>query len=138
MEIHYIAILACGVLAMVLGALWYGPIFGKMWMKVIGATEMDVEKRKEMQRKALPLYGVQFLLVLFQVYILAHFVKGWVNATGVETSLWIFFGFIMPTLAAASMWNNDSAKISWARFLIQGGYQLVLFICFGLILGLWG
>lgn len=137
MEIHYISILACGVLAMVLGALWYGPIFGKMWMKVIGATEVDPERRKELQRKMMPLYGVQFLLVLLQVYILAHFVKGWATATGVETSLWIFFGFVMPTIAAASMWNNDSANIAWARFLIQGGYQLALFICFGLILGLW-
>ena len=43
----------------------------------------------------------------------------------------------MPTVAGAAMWNNDSAKISWARFMIQAGYQLVLFVMFGLILGAW-
>jgi hypothetical protein len=44
----------------------------------------------------------------------------------------------MPTIAGTAMWNNDSKKISRARFLIQAGYQLILFVSFGAILGIWG
>jgi hypothetical protein len=71
------------------------------------------------------------------VYVLAFYIAGWTDASGVENALWIWAAFVIPTVAGAAMWNNDSAKISWARFLIQGGYQLVLFVMFGLILGYW-
>lgn len=137
MEINYLAVLACGVASMIIGSIWYGPLFGKKWMKIIGATEMDIQKRKEMQKKAMPLYSISFVLALFQAYVLAYYIAGWTDASGVENALWIWAAFIMPTVAGASMWNNDSAKVSWSRFLIQAGYYLVLFIVFGLILGYW-
>ncbi len=137
MEINYLAILVCGLLAMVLGYVWYGPLFGKKWMEVIGATEMDLERRKEMQKSAGKLYVVQFVLILFQVWVLSYYIKGWADASGVENALWVWAAFIMPTIAGSAMWNNDSARISWARFLIQAGYQLALFVIFGLILGNW-
>jgi hypothetical protein len=138
MEVNYVTILACGVLAMILGAIWYGPLFGKKWMAIVGATNMDKAAREKMKKSAGKLYLVQFLLVLFQVWVLAFYIKGWEEASGVTNALWIWAAFVMPTIAACSMWNNDAKKIAWSRFLIQGGYQLILFILFGLILGLWG
>lgn len=137
MDINYLAVVACAVASMGLGAVWYGPLFGKKWMAIVGATAMDEARRKEMQRGAAKLYIVQFLLTLFQAWVLAYYIAGWADASGLENSLWIWAAFIMPTVAAGAMWNNDSAKISWARFLIQGGYQLVIFVMFGLVLGLW-
>jgi hypothetical protein len=137
MEINLLAVLACGLLAMVIGYVWYGPLFGKKWMEVVGATEMDIEARKKMQASAGPLYVVQFLLTLFQAWVLAYYIAGWKEASGVANSLWIWAAFVVPVIAGTAMWNNDSAKISWARFLIQSGYQLVIFIMFGLILGYW-
>ena len=137
MEINYLAILVSAILAMVVGAIWYGPLFGKKWLEIIGATEMDLEARKEMQKGAGKLYFVQFLLALLQIWILANYIAGWEEAHGVVNALWIWAGFIMPTIAAGAMWNNDSAKVSWARFLIQAGYQLVMFVIFGFILTVW-
>lgn len=134
--INYWAILVCAIISMIVGSIWYGPMFGKTWMKIICADVADPEARKKMQKSAGPLYLVQFLLTLFQLYVLAHFIKGWEEASGVESALWIWIGFIMPTVAGSSMWNNDSAKISWTRFGIQAGYQLVMFVIYGLILGL--
>jgi hypothetical protein len=138
MEINYLAVLVSAIFAMIIGALWYGPLFGKKWMEIMGVNPQDAEAMKHMQKSAKPLYAVQFLLVLFQVYVLAHFIAIWEEATGVETALWIWAGFIMPIVAQGAMWNNDPRKVSWTRSLIQAGYQLVLFIVFGLILGLWG
>lgn len=135
--INYWAVLVCGVFSMILGAVWYGPIFGKAWTKVIGATDMDLAKRAEMQKRAAPLYVVNFVLALFQAYVLAHYIAGWKEASGVENAVWIWAAFVMPTVAAGSMWNNDSKEISWARFGIQAGYYLVLFVIFGLVLGMW-
>lgn len=135
--INYWAVLVCGIFAMAFGAIWYGPIFGKKWLEIIGATPEDLEARKKMQKSAGPLYLVQFLLTLFQVLILAHLIADTTRVTGLERALWIWVAFVMPTLAGAVMWTNEKTKAKWARFLIQSGYQLILFIVFGLIIQYW-
>ena len=137
MIINYWAVLVCAVLAMALGFLWYGPLFGKKWMSIVGVGPADLAARQKMQQNVWKLYVAQFVLVLFQVWVLAYYIVGWQEASGLVNALWIWAAFIMPTVAGAAMWNNDSAKISWARFMIQAGYQLVLFVMFGLILGAW-
>lgn len=135
MEINYLAILVCGILAMIVGFVWYGPLFGKKWLEVVGATALDLEKRKEMQKKAMPLYVTQFILVLFQVWVLAYFLQS--AASSFISALWIWAGFVIPTVAGSCMWNNDSSKVKWTKFFIEGGYYLVLFVIFGLVLGMW-
>lgn len=137
MEINYVAVIVCAALSMIIGFVWYGLLFGRIWTRIIGATESDLEARRQMQKKAGPLYGVQFLLTLIQVYILAQVINTWTDASGTLVALWIYLGFIVPTVAAGSMWNNDSRKIAWSRFGIQAGYYLVLFLVFGLVLGFW-
>lgn len=137
MDINYWAVLLCAVLAMVIGSIWYGPMFGRKWMEIVGANPDDVERRKEMQKAAMPLYVVQFLLTLFQVWVLSYYIQIGQAGSGVINALWIWAAFVMPIVAGNAMWNNDSSKVSWARFLIQAGYQLVLFIVFGLVLSVW-
>ena len=136
MGIHFLPIIVCAVLAMVAGGLWYGPLFGKHWMHVIGATHLDAHKRKEMQKKAGPLYLIQFVLAFFQVYILAH-LTGYTAMSGIVSGALVWAGFVLPTVAGSCMWNNDTKKAAWTRFLLQAGYQLVCFIIFGFILGIW-
>lgn len=122
---------------MVIGAVWYGPLFGKKWLEIVGATAEDLEARKKMQAAAGPLYVVQFVLTLFQVLVLAHLVADTTRVGGLERSLWIWAAFVIPTLAGAVMWTNEEERRKWARFLIQGGYQLTIFIVFGLLLQFW-
>ncbi len=92
---------------------------------------------KKMQKTAGPLYAVQFLLTLFQVLVLAHLIADTELVSGLERALWIWAAFVIPTMAGAVMWTNENKKLKWARFLIQGGYQLVLFTVFGLLLQFW-
>lgn len=137
MEINFIAVFFGAVASMVIGSVWYGPLFGRRWMELNGGDPNDIEKCKEMQKEAMPLYLVQFGLSLVQLYVLAHFVAAWKDASGVETSLWIWLGFVMPTVAGLSMWNSQPGKTKWALFLLSAGYQLLSFIAFGLILSWW-
>lgn len=136
-SVNYWAIIVGAVLSMVIGAIWYGPIFGKKWMEIVGVDPNDKETLSKMQKSAMPLYFIQFLLTLFQVLVLAHLIADTKLVGGLERSLWIWAAFIIPTLAGAVMWTNDSGKIKWSRFLIQSGYQLIIFIVFGLLLQFW-
>lgn len=135
--VNYLAIAVGAILSMAVGFVWYGPIFGKKWMEIIGVDEEDMRKREDMQKNSGPLYGVQFLLTLFQVLVLAHLIGDTQLVGGLERSLWIWAAFILPTLAGTAMWNTDEKKVKWARFLIQGGYQLVMFATYGALLQFW-
>jgi len=135
--VNYLAIAAGAVFSMILGTIWYGPLFGKKWMEINGVDTLDKETLKKMQKSAGPLYAVQFILTLFQVLVLAHLIADTKIAGGLERSLWIWAAFIIPTLAGAVMWTSDSKNFKWSRFLIQGGYQLVLFVVFGVLLQFW-
>ena len=43
-SLNFLAIIVSGILAMPIGALWYGPLFGRTWMKEVGYTEEDLKK----------------------------------------------------------------------------------------------
>ena len=44
MNLNWLAIVAATVVHQALGALWYGPMFGKAWMKSIGKTKEQIEQ----------------------------------------------------------------------------------------------
>lgn len=135
MDINFLAVLVGVVLSMVLGTIWYGPLFGKKWMALNGMDLTDPEEIARARRGMWKVYVAQILLSLFQVYVLAHFIQGWSDVSAVEVSLWVWGAFVMPTVAGAVMWSNLAG--AWSRFLIQSGYQLVLFVLLGFLLGAW-
>jgi hypothetical protein len=137
MIINYWAVLVCSILALVFEVLWYGPIFGKAWAKVVNMDAQTEEKRKEMRKGMWTPMFVTLLLTLFQVWVLAYYIAGWKEASGLENAFWIWAAFVMPTVAASAMWTADEKKVKWSRFLLQAGCQLVLFAAFGYILGTW-
>lgn len=138
-EVNYAIVLLCAILAMGVGAIWYGPLFGKKWMWILNVDPTDTAKMKEMQKGMMPTYVVQFLLILFQVYVLFHYVKGAEGEmSAMSNVIWIWAGFIMPTIATTVLWNGESRDRAWARFSIQAGYQLVMFLIFGYVIGMWG
>ena len=135
--INYWAVLVGGIFSMILGAVWYGPIFGAKWMEIVGMDPKDTIAMEKMKKSAGPMYLVQFILTLFQVLVLAHFIAENQQVTGIERAVWVWAAFIIPTLAGAVMWTNQSSDLKWARFFIQGGYQLILFIVLGILLHFW-
>lgn len=137
LQINYWAVLLGAVLSMVIGSIWYGPLFGKKWAEILGVNTKDKKQMKEMQESAMPLYFVQFILTLFQVLVLSHLVADTERVGGIERSLWICAAFVMPTLAGSVMWTNESTEKKWSRFLIQLFYYFILFFVFGAVLQFW-
>jgi len=138
METNYWAILACAVASMVIGTVWYGPLFGRKWTEINELSPDDLAKREAMQKGAGPLYAIQFFLSLLQIYILNNLIL-WTGAS--DKAVWVAFflwlGMVMPTVAGLAMWNAKPTKVKWTLFLLSSGYQLILFVVYGVILGLW-
>jgi hypothetical protein len=53
-----LATLLATVLSFVLGGLWYGPVFGKTWMRLVGVTEATLRENFNPAKT----YGITFVL----------------------------------------------------------------------------
>jgi glucan phosphoethanolaminetransferase (alkaline phosphatase superfamily) len=131
-DINYLAVLVCGALSMVSGALWYGPIFGKAWMQEIGKTE---EELKEAFNPA-KTYSLAILGHLIMALVLAYFISltgasTIVNGLRVALAGWV--GLIAAPFFINGLFNDKSTRL----FVIDAGYQLVNCIVFGIVLVLW-
>lgn len=65
------AVLVCGVAALVIGSIWYGPLFGKAWMKIMGVENMSEEQKQAMKKGMWMMYLSQFILSLITAGVLA-------------------------------------------------------------------
>lgn len=132
--INYFAILLCGVAAMVIGYLWYGPLFGKEWMKLVGMTKDKMEKAKA----DMPVtYGIMFGSSLVMAYALAHFV--WYAAPGsltlfiaVKTALWAWIGFVATVSLSRFIFAPE--KKPYTLLAIDAGYYLAVLVTMAAIL----
>jgi hypothetical protein len=137
MATNYLAVFACGVLSIVLGSIWYGPLFGKKYMELFMPKNMTPEQSAMMKKQAKVLYFIQFLISLAQVYFLSFYISVWPSITGAGNAFIVYLGFVFTTTAGSVLWTGDSKKVMWQKFIIQAGYQLVFFVLAGHILSIW-
>lgn len=133
-DINYLTVLVGGIICMFIGFLWYGPIFGKIWMKLSGFTEKDAKKAKA--RGMGKLYFVAFVCTLLINYVLAHFVD-YVGAKtaldGMQTGLLIWLGFLVPVMLGKVLWEGKSFNL----YLIDVTHYLVVLAVMGAIHAVW-
>jgi hypothetical protein len=135
-EVNYLAVLLCGVAAMGLGFAWYGPLFGKAWMKAMGHS---TETMKPGQNEMTKIYSITFVLSLVTAYVLAHamflsenFFHYPMLSTGLITAFWMWLGFVLPLQVGDVFFGGRK----WSAFKINASYQLVNLLVMGAILGL--
>jgi hypothetical protein len=131
-DINYIAVLAASLVGFFLGALWYGPLFGKPWMVSVG---LDPEVIKNSPKPDIRrLLTISFILQYIMAYCLAMFL-------GNETTagLGALYGFLtgLPWVGFAIVINAMYEGKSFKYMLINGGYWTVTFTLMGLIIGAW-
>ena len=133
--INYFAILAATLASMVIGFLWYGPLFGKQWMDLSG-HKMNAAKKKNMGK----LYALAFLGSLLMAFVLSHalvFASTYLQVTGVQAGLqagfWNWLGFIAPVTLGSVLWEGKP----WKLWFLNNGYQLISLLVMGSILSVW-
>lgn len=130
-SINYWAVLVSAFSAFVVGWIWYGPLFGKLWMKLNGFTE------EEMKEGTLPMsvmMGVNYIATFLAAFAIAIFI-------GEEASA----GFgVLVGVVIAIFWigTNRINDVLYERkalglYFINVGYNLIVYAIMGGILGLW-
>lgn len=134
MDVNYVAVLAAGVLAMVIGYLWYSPmLFGNSWMKLVGLTKEKIESQKNQMPKT---YSLMFVSALVMAYVLSYFIAfagGTDIVTGAIGGFWAWLGFVATSMLSGALFTNKPMKL----YVIDAGYYLVLLVVMGSLLASW-
>lgn len=113
----------------VLGFIWYGPLFGKAWGRIIGMSfdDCNSEEKKAMQKRMIPTYILN--LVSSIVFILSYWFALYASLlTAFGLALVVYVGFLLPLLAQNALWSGKPRRLAWQMFGIQAGYQALTLI----------
>lgn len=127
--INWLAVLVATVSMFALGALWYGPLFGKAWMRASGITE---ERAREANMAKT--FGLSFVLTFLAAFALAMFIGaeatfGFAVFAGFMTGAF----FIAPAIGVVYLFEQRPV----AHWAVNAGYHTVGFTIMGAILGAW-
>ncbi len=128
-HVNFVAVLVAALTGFVIGGLWYGPVFGKAWMRHSGMT---YERGK--QQNKLVVFGLAYVLNVIIGTGLAMLLvdrAGW--EIGLHTGVMAGLFFIAPALGIIHLFESKPFGL-WA---INAGYQIVLCAAIGLVLGIW-
>jgi hypothetical protein len=138
-EINYLAVLVCGIVALALGYAWYGPLFGKQWMALSGMS-MPQSMTPEMKKSMSKSYAITFVGALVMAYVLAHslaFGNAALDMSGIAAGLqgafWNWLGFVAPAMIGMVLWEGKP----WKYYFITAGYYLASLLIMGVILSVW-
>lgn len=131
------AVLVAALATFLLGGFWYSPaLFGKLWAREAGVDPAAVEKKAEKKGQKHPAM-VFFLAYVFSV--IAAYALAVLLGPNPETVPAVKLGLMVGACFVATSFgiNYQFAGKSFLLLLIDGGYHIVQFVLFGLILGVW-
>ena len=127
-EINWIAVIVAAIAAFAVGALWYSPIlFARQWQKEVGLSDEDAE--------GAPMVRIMvsaFVLILLATIVFAMFLG---PSPGLAFGLGTGFLAGLFWVAAMTGVHYLFERRSLRLWLINGGYNTVVFVVIGGVLG---
>ena len=128
-SVNILAIIASGIVAFLIGGLWYSVLFTRAWMQFNDFDQQDLQKGS-----MLLIFGGSFILAVLIAFNLALFL-------GPERTFGFgaFAGFMAGLLWVAAAYGITYLfeRKPFGLFLINAGYHVVLFTVVGMIIGAW-
>jgi hypothetical protein len=129
--LNWLAVLAAGISAFVVGGIWYSPtLLGNVWMKENRFTEESIKNGNKGK-----IFGLTFLLSLVMAMNLGMFLGSTPDLDlkmgllyGALAGVWVFCG-----IAIVALFEQRTAKY----IFVNGGFCLVALAIMGAIIGAW-
>jgi len=131
MHFHWIVIVLAALAGFLVGGLWYGPLFGKAWMKARGITPESAAGAN------MPLiFGTTFVLNLVAAFMLDHLYQTYDAPLGLHYSLVVAaiigVGFVATSFGVNYLFSRQPRSL----FFIDAGYWITIYLVMGAIFGL--
>lgn len=132
-SINLWAVVAAAVANIVIGSLWYGPVFGKYWQKLMGFTPESIRAMNMTPARAVSIALVSSLVM---AYVLAHFEDVWgvlSNGDALTLAFWVWLGFVATNQLGSVLWEGKP----WRLWILNAANSLVSYAAMALILANW-
>ncbi|MGD0581516.1 MAG: DUF1761 domain-containing protein [Bacteroidales bacterium] len=133
MHIHanFLAILVAAIANYFIAIIWYAVIFGKVWQKLTGITDMKPAPMNIM----LVLIGsfvLSFILYHSIVFGNAYFKISGISG-GLMGGFFGWLGYIAPVTLSTKLYE----KKPWGLWVLDNAFWLISLLVMGIILSLW-
>ena len=135
LQINFWAVLVSAVSAIVIGSVWYGPLFGKKFMALMGFEKLSADEQAAMKKGMAKTYALQFLSSVLMLGVLAWLLPALGAASavgGMKAAFWVWLGFVMPVQLGQQLWGGKMGL-----FWLGAGNMLLTLLAAGAILGAW-
>jgi hypothetical protein len=134
-------VFVCVLVAMPVGFLWFGPLFGRAWLKHMGMENVEAPGGAAMAQ-SMAIYAASSLLIAF---VLTHSIEIWRPSTwqagpdaapwvfALNGALWTWIGFFLPVQMGRVAWERRG----WGLVAINAGFDLTRLLLFAFILAYW-
>ncbi|MBO0748940.1 MAG: DUF1761 domain-containing protein [Porphyrobacter sp.] len=128
MNIDWLAVVLGTVAFFVVGALWYGVLFGKVWQREVGLSNEQLKSGANMPL----IFGLCFLLEFIVVLTLGH-MFAFLGSVPDHAKMMIAIGFGLAIMTPATGINYLYQRKSLKLFLIDAGHFVVGMAAVGLV-----
>ena len=121
--VNWLAVVLGALAFLAVGALWYGPLFGKAWRREVRMSASVVRQQRGNSPRLIRLLAASFLLELVIAWMLGHLIARTSPAPHVIMMFALGFGaFLMsPALGINYLYQSRSLKL----WLIDSGHFIV-------------
>ena len=128
---NWVAIVIAAIAQFIIGWIWYGPLFGKTWMSMMGMSQQSMSREGMGKTMTLTFIGSLVTAAVLSMLV------GWMGAktlgAGIAAGFWAWLGFV----ATVTLGGVLFAKMSWNLYILNNAYQLVSLAVMGAILAKW-
>lgn len=127
-HVNWFAVVVAALATFVIGGAWYSPLlFLTQWQREMNLAEAQPRHRARV-------FGLAYLFSVIACALLAILIQPGASAlAGLGTGLLVGACFVATSFGINYQFANHSLK----ALLIDGGYHVVQFAAFGLVLGAW-
>lgn len=133
-EVNYLAILLAVLASFAIGGVWYSPkVLGKRWGQLTGQKEQSDKKGLVRQLIVTAICSLVLAYVLAHVSYISHdFFRNSFLVDSLNTAFWLWLGISVTTVVSHDVFERRP----FALTVMTVGYQFVLIMIMGLIIGL--
>lgn len=129
--INWVGVIVGSIAAFALGALWYGPLFSKPWLRSLGKSQADMQQGGP---PIAPLLIAQFVATVITATVLALIIErfGPGVTTGLIVGLLCGAGFVATAKLSDVLFSQTATS---TRYWIEAGNQIVSYALMGAVYG---
>lgn len=129
--INWWAVVAATAINMFLGFLWYGPLFGRAWLRLMEKGADEIEGGSNPATYLLPMAGAFISALVLAVVI--SFLRVYTWWSGMAWGALLFFAFGGTSLLTSGVFEERKQGLSW-MFI---GYMAIAHAIEGAMFAVW-